>query len=203
MSRTVLNVVEEGIKKVGLDEICDSYEQILTDFYKSCCVNDPKRNYTPRSGKYNQIYSCLDGKRTSSILEVNIDDNNVVKVKQFNDEFSNVLTLAPEPINSIVRRYSLLRVGILTLEKISSIGYMDDIITTLDKLTISSTGGILESYKDDKENYYRCFCYNSSNNELSFYTDDDLVMTKNISFEDYVKTMYQKFNINSTNKGSF
>ncbi len=200
MSRTVLNVVEEGIKKVGLDKICDPYEQILTDFYKECCVIDPKRDYTPRNGKYNQIYSCLDSKRTSSVLEVNIDDNNIVKVKQFNDEFSNILTLAPEPINPIVERYNLLRVGILTLEKISSIGYANDITTNLDKLTISSTGGTLESYKDAKESYCRYFCYNSSNNELSFYSDDDFVMTKNTPFEGYVKTMYEKFDINS-NKG--
>ncbi len=189
MSKTVLNVVEEGIKRVGLEKICDPYEEILTDFYKKCCVNDRKIDYTPRDGKYNKIYSCLDGKRTSSILEVNIDDNNVIKVKQYNDEFSNILALAPEPINPIVKRYNLLRVGILTLEKISSVDISNDVKTTLDKLTISSTGGILESYKGDKENYYRCFCYNSSNNELSFYIDNDLVMTKNTSFEDDVKTM--------------
>lgn len=203
MSRTVLNVVEEGIKRVGLEKICDPYEQILIAFYKNCCVNDPKKNCTPKKGKYNETYSCLDSKREASTLEINIDKDNIIRVNQFNDSFSNMLTLSPEPINPIVKRYSLLRVGILTLEKISSIGYTDDITTTLDKLTISSTGGILESYKDDKENYYRCFCYNSSNNELSFYTDDDFVMTKNTSFEDYVKTMYQKFDINSTNKGSF
>lgn len=196
MSRTVLNVVEEGIKKVGLDKICDPYEQILIDFYKNCCVNDTKRDYTPRSGKYNKIYSCLDRRRVPSTLEININDENIINVKQSNDEFSNILTLSPEFINSIGDRYNLLRVGILSLEKTSSIDCLDNIKTTLDKLTISSTCSIFESYKDDKESYYRYFFYKSSNNELSFYTDSDFAMMMNISFEDYVKKMYRRYSAN-------
>ncbi len=203
MSRTVLNVLEEGIKSVGLENIDKNYEWILNDFYKKCCVIDPKRDYTPKTGKYSEIYRCFNSKRESSTLEVNIDNENIIKVKQFNDHFSNILTITPEPINPIVKRYNLLRVGILTLEKISSVYYEEDITTNLDKLTISSTGGTLESYKDDEVEYYRAFCYNPAINEISFYTDCDLVMTKKTSFEDYVRSMYRKFNINITNKGSF
>lgn len=196
MSRTVLNIVEEGIKKVGLDKICDPYEQILIDFYKNCCVNDPKRDYTPRSGKYNKIYSCLDSRRVPSTLEININDENIINVKQSNDEFSNILTLSPEFINPITYKSHLLRVGILTLEKISSTENGYDITTTLDKLSISSIGSILESYKDNKQSCYWCFHYNPSNNELTFYMDNDLAITKNISFDGYVKKMYRKYKAN-------
>ncbi len=201
MSRTVLNVVEEGIKKVGLDKICDPYEQILTDFYKECCVIDPKRDYTPRNRKYNQIYSCLDSKRTSSVLEVNIDDNNIVKVKQFNDEFSNILTLSPKAFGSITEKNDVFIIGLLTLEKTSFITYENVIKTISNKLFIGDTTGTLENYVDGDVKTRKYFSYNHGANHLYYYTDNGYMMDEFISFEGYVKEMYRKFKTNS--KGSF
>ena len=201
MSRMVLNVVEEGIKSVGLEKIREPYDLILTDFYKNCCVIDPKKDYTPRSGQYSQIYSCFNKRRESSTLEINIDDNNIIMVKQFNNEFSNTLTLSPKTLESTIIRNNVFIIGLLTLEKKSFINYENDIKSNLDKLYVGDTIGTIESYVDDELKKRKYFSYNSGINRLSYYMDDGHVMEKFVSFDGYVKDMYMKFK--ATSKGSF
>lgn len=191
MSRTVLNVLEEGIKKAGIDDINETYKLILNDFYANCCVIDPKRNLTPKNGKYNMMYSCFDRRRVSSTLEINISADDVISINEINDEIKNNLILKPETVNPIKKRYELLRIGILTLEKISMLDCNEDISSVSKRLEVNSTGGFIQTFKDCEEQHCELFSYVQSNNTLYFYPS--INEYKDLSLSDAVKKVYSIF----------
>lgn len=94
MSRSVIEVVKEGIKEASLEEINAEYIELLKYFFYKICVIDPKRNLTPFYGKYRQVYSCFNNKRENSLLEICIYNNNILEVNHYFNDTSSLARIS-------------------------------------------------------------------------------------------------------------
>lgn len=167
MSRTVLEVLNEGIKCAGINKISDYYEKILKDFYSKCCVIDPKRNRVLKEGKYNKTYSCFDNKRQTSTLEVNIKNDNSINVNQVGDCERRGLLLVPRGENCNAEN-EVLNPGILTLTQISG-NQPDDSLIKSEAIIDGNKGLVEKTFKDKVTHDF--FSYDYDSKTLLYYTD--------------------------------
>lgn len=167
MSRTVLEVLNEGIKCAGINKISDYYEKILKDFYSKCCVIDPKRNRVLKEGKYNKTYSCFDNNRQTSTLEVNIKNDNSINVNQVGDCESRGLLLVPRSKNCNAEN-EVINLGILTLTQISG-NQPDDSLIKSEAIIDGNKGLVEKTFKDKVTHDF--FSYDYDSKTLLYYTD--------------------------------
>ena len=143
MSKTVLEVVKEGIKKVEVSDASCFYDDILKDFYDDCYVNDLLYPSFSSSVKYGMTYSCFDKKRNKSMLEVMITKE-MVNVSQIGNDFKRIFLLTNFHKESFKKASFLL-----------SLTFSNQTIES--KITFSDDNFIVEK--------------RNKNNKLCYYTD--------------------------------
>ena len=186
MSRSVLDVVGEGIKEVDLDSINEEYINILRDFFYNICVIDPKRNLTPFNGKYRMVYSCFNNRRESSTLEVHINYDDSMEVIHDFDKISlhaRLSNLSSSNQNLFLGVYDYVDDEKSSLSFNKSIIYSDSsaIVTSVNyKNGLNTTG---------EEKYY----YDEKNKQIKTYIRSKTYYSKDTTRRDFISKSYESF----------
>ena len=157
MAKTVAEILNEGITKLGLQGINENFINIIGEFYRSCYPNDELKGMPGSKEKYNRSFYCYNLSRMKGNLDVSIDDDGLINISQSN-------------YNEI--RNAVMSVGTLALEEISGMNYGSNISSATKELLLSQTGGqitIKKQYNNgESESNTNKFLYDKTCKTLNY-----------------------------------
>lgn len=191
MSRSVLEVVNEAIEKVKIAPIGKPYVEVLEDFYSGYCVIDQKRSLVPKCGKYSKTYSCFNSNRQNSELEINITNNDVIRIEQICENLTKKALLSPCDNSLSALESDILKIGVLTLFEISDKSNDDTLMQS--RVIINANGAVIEKEKKEKH-FKESFSYDHNTKILLCYSDsDEPDYAYNLEMKDAISKIYSAY----------